>query len=165
MFSFGEQLYRLTSRDEETLLVDPFVRVIPVLVAANSTANLDVPVPKDRLIYVKSVTWLGFGPAGAGAAWQEWQVNLNLFNGDPTPMKVAGVVGNTPLQFLQTDGTIVAQPANGICQQTQQVDFMFPAGYSLLRLTASRIAGTITEECRFYIRGYFLPPGRIGRIS
>lgn len=160
MFSIGEQLYRLTSRDEETLLVEPFFRSIGFqLVGAAAQAVLLVPIPVDRCLYIKSVTFTG--GSYAGGTWSRAQIaveNNALGSGinvvDWTSF-VNGLVTDRSNNAVTIGERIVLhQPA---------VDTLYPPGLTNIRLNAQTPAKAVTADVIFDINGYLLPPGRIGR--
>lgn len=164
MFTFGEQLYRLTSRDEETLLVEPYVRQFRFDATAAATTTFDVPIAVDRIFYIDTVIANLAAPGGVGAQWQGWQINLITLPSDPVNQLVVGNVG-MPTQLLQSDGTITPTPVNAFILQTKVVKFAFPPGYRTMRFTVARVAGVAPIQAEFFLTGYTLPPGRVGRIS
>lgn len=163
MFSFGEQLYRLTGRDEETLLIDPFFRWIDLTLAGAATNNsIDVTYPIDRALFIRSVSANLNAPPGA-FSWTEW--TLQIFNSQ-YPIRLATVAlkasGATTIP-LASDGALVTAVGQYVTNEVM-VDYIFPPGLNTLRFGAGRNGGVADATARILIKGYLLPPGQIGRV-
>lgn len=161
MLSFGEQLYRPTAKDEETLLVEPLFRELTVLIPGASQLALWVlPIPIDRSLYIERVSCQGFSYVYAGNGWAEWFVQLDArFAGGLITVCNRGNGGFNP---LISDG-VAANAPNAPFTQTVDVKTVYPPGMATVRFNASTPAKAVDASVSFTISGYLIPPGRIGR--
>jgi hypothetical protein len=168
MFRFGDQLYRMTSRDEETLLIEPFYRQIFITVPLGGTARGEITVPPDRALYVGHVFAFLDPQAGVGAHWHAWQLNgASSPIGAPLvePVQIVTINAGLATQRLLSDRQNGVTGDGAIIAHDVTVDFVFPPGIQRLVFDAFRTAGTGPAVARCWVRGYLIPPGRIGRST
>lgn len=159
MFTFGEQLYRTTQRDEETLLVDPVFRFAPgTIAAASASGSVDIPVPLDRSLFVHSFT-IELG-ATALSTWELVFLTLKDRVGATLPGAVfaIGNAGQTLVGESQANSGVGAG-----CRFNRVFQLILPPGISAISCTAQRLVTTNAATFGFGINGYTIPPGRIGR--
>lgn len=161
MFSVGEQLYRLTARDEETLLVEPFFRRFSFTIVGAAQAGLVVvPIPIDRCIYIKKLRFTGASYVAA-RTWSDWLVELDArFVGG---LITVAASGNGNFSELLSTGVGTGGGANAVVEQSVDVDTIFPPGMQTIRFNAFTPPKAVDAFFTFEISAYFLPPGRFGR--
>jgi hypothetical protein len=165
MFTFGEQLYRLTQRDEETLLVEDYFRRIDLSITpGNVTAQASLFLPKDRCLYVSKVIFTGFSFAGFAGNWIAWSVNLFDTAAGDTTIAINGSAADTrPLIGDGTYGPTALGLGEGVVQ-SKRIQTVFPPGFAQLNFNAFTTAKPVaTATARLFLHAYLLPPGRIGR--
>jgi hypothetical protein len=150
MFAIGEQLYRLTTRDEETLLVDPFVRAAAgVVIPAGTQADCSIFLPKDRMFFLHTVDVTLAISALTTYATDDITVSL---------LDAAGVatVFSRPMQ------AVTAAAGVGY-SRIDRVQLILPPGTGSVRLNVIRSGTTNAANFNLRLVGYLLPPGRFGR--
>lgn len=159
MFSIGEQLYRLTGRDEETLLVEQFFKTfVASAVGASQVALIVENIPIDRCLFIKQVIFTGNGYAGGNWIRTLVQLDARFVGGLITVCKRESFsVG------LVSDGSNNVVTSGASVVQTYDVDTLYPPGMQSIRLEAQTPAKAVTADCIFEVSGFLLPPGRIGR--
>lgn len=160
MFNFGESLYRLTRRDEQTLLVDPFFRdsgtVSLNIGVANLTYNYSVPV--DRALYLHDVI-IALEPT-VGTTWQFVSV---------TVADAAGRVGTVGTRRsatgLVSDNDTAAGGIGKGVMITIPARLVLPPQINQLQINVSRDTSAAIATIVAKVSGYIIPPGGIGRNS
>lgn len=160
MFSFGEILYRLTARDEKTLLVDPYFRDSGIqtlnIGTANQTYNFTVPV--DRCLYLHDVN-VALEPT-VGTIWQFFSVTVADAGGRVGTVgvrrAVAGLIGDNE--------SGVGAAGKGV-MITIPVRLVLPPQIDKLQINVSRDTSAQITTFVSKISGYIIPPGGIGRNS
>ncbi len=156
MLNFGEQLYRLTQRDEETLLLDFQLTQTVVTVGAGITnAFVDMQVPRDRALYVHRLTVYTPGAALSVPTGFSWQA------------VVAGVPVGDIWAIVQSDGLKGDRQISTLTaglEKTWNLDYrgVLPPGLNY-RFRATRTNSTNPVQFFVSMHGYLIPPGRIGR--
>lgn len=160
MFTIGEQLYRMTPRDEETLLIEPFFRRFQFTVPLGAGVTLDVTIQRDRAYFLKAVQFNGASHAGAGAFWSRWRVQV--LDGVNAQLEIVDRDASSVTGRLLSDGTVGTADGQ-ILKQYVSLDTLLPPGCTVVRLSANRVLGLADADCVFTVHGYALPPGQIGR--
>lgn len=155
MFTLGQDLYRPTLRDEQTLLIEPFWRQFT---GSGSTTVLAffVDLPRDRALFIQR--FVLEGQAAVGELWTRIEVNANFNtlthrlwsarNGNIGDGLIGNDAGATPNAIYYTD-----VPLEVVC----------PPFTERIQVNATKsAAGAGTISC--FITGYLIPPGGIGRI-
>lgn len=152
MLTFGEQLYRLTERDEATILIDPFQRAVSAQMGVG-VANLvtgptgQIPnIPVDRSLWIHSIQILG-GPEAA-TAYRELGIQL--------------VRGDGSLHQLWLDNQVNGAAGAGVARYIP-VGLALPPGSQSPAVNAVRVGTTGVATVTMWITGYLIPPGRIVR--
>lgn len=147
MFNFGDQLYRLTGRDLETLLVEPYFRqATGTIVSLAPAGSVTFPVPLDRCLYIHSLSWIAGARSGSAysAYFAEFYDTANILVGQFFADEIAGVLGQGFIRHQLLD--LVLPP------QTARIQLQFNSG---------SVAATSSISAN--LAGYLIPPGRIGR--
>lgn len=149
MLSFGEQLYRMTPRDEETLKLEPFFRqAVANIGAIVPAAAVSFVLPADRSFYLHSVSWQG-QPDGTTI----WETGvIELVDADPTIRQRAASVLNGDRASARA-ALLYVQPELIVPPATRQVN-----------LSLNRSVTTAAASAIFWLTGYLIPPGGIGRV-
>jgi hypothetical protein len=160
MFSFGEQLYRPTIRDEQTLLVDSFFRSFTVNYGIGvGNVSTFIQIPKDRAFYLHQ---LQFNLTAVAA--DTWTViAVTLFNNDNSVFlarllilgDTAGLIGDN----ASTRGINVGPNIN------KTFGLVVPPSTSI-EVAMTRTGGLAAATAPiFSVAGYLLPPGGIARAA
>lgn len=159
MFNFGESLYRLTQRDEETLLIDPFFRVASGSVAAASlfsSVNIAVPIDRSLFIHTLQIALI----ASALSTWESASVSLIDSNGTALSAGLFAIGGAGSVIL----GDNQANSGAGLGARINRVlELALPPFISAVRLDVTRLVSTNAATFALGISGYTIPPGRIGR--
>lgn len=156
MLAIGQDLYRLTSKDEETLLIEPYFRGLTIPVpAAVLSGNAQFQLPFDRCLFFKHGMVRVTPGAAQTAAIVQWQILS----------PVSQLVANT---LFDVRGVLVgdnqaAAVAGGVVCFNFDAGIVLPPGCILqayMEKSAAANAGFFSAE----ISGYLIPPGRIGRV-
>lgn len=146
MISFGQQLYRLTSRDLETLQVEPFFRTVAGTIVSNAPAgSVEFRLPLDRALYVHSLIWNGGLRSGSSYS----AIRASFSDGGNF---VQGQI------FEQEFDTLLTTFA-----QTRVLELLVPPQSGKIQLTFLNAAVPATATITGTICGYLIPPGAIGR--
>ena len=158
MFFLGNELYRLTARDEETLLVEPyFRRISSTMTPAQAADAREFVYPLDRCLYIDGFQ-LTLNPAEEalsvaqsftiGITTQDGSGIANIFSVHDN----AGLIGN----HASTRGA-------GVSVRLQdRPKLVVPPGLKI-RLDLLRSVTTNAYSWRCDLNAYLIPPGRIGR--
>lgn len=160
MLTFGESLYRTTTRDEETILLESYNRAASAFIApASFSGSFEIPVQRDRCLYVDQVFFVG--QAVALSNWTSFDLQLidGLGNVLPTGLVVLGGTGC----ILHGDNAQVPAPAGAQVAINRTLKLVLPAGLSALRFGATRLVGTNGATFVGGLLGYLMPPGQITR--
>lgn len=161
MFNFGEILYRLTPRDEKTLLVDPYFRDsgVQTINAGVTQQTYNYTVPVDRCLYLHDVI-VALEPIAA-SIWQFISV---------TVADAAGRVGTVATRrcFLGLADDNVGGNVGGVGKGvmiTLNCRLVLPPQISQLQVNVSRDTSANAGSFVSKVSGYVIPPGGIGRNS
>lgn len=157
MLTIGQELYSLTSRDLETLLVEPFFRTINANIGAGAS-GADTSFNSfgiDRCLYIKNITF----DINPGAAQSVTVVSANADSRITT-------VAFQPLWKLR--GTLagdgnVTQFAGQTVVFNWNADIILPPG-AALNCRVERQGTVAAGSYSVSVNGYLIPPGRIGRV-
>lgn len=165
MFAIGEQLYRLTPRDEETLLLEPYFRRIDVSIAGASASGFgELFFALDRTLFLKSVVY-EFN-AVALANWTGFQLISSNAPGNFIHYidgLDAGAIAGAASPVMVSPSYPAAPAVGSGVMWRQDMSMLVPAGASRIRFTAYRnnTVNVATASC--WLTGYLIPPGGIGR--
>ncbi len=155
MFTIGQELYRLTNRDEETLLIEPFFRTLIANIPAGVGASgVSFSVPIDRCLYLGMCS-LRMTP---GAAQRMISVFMELQN-------TAAVVFQ---KIWEVNGDLTGDyNAASVLGTTVSFNLypqiILPPG-STLRVSGEKLPVANAGIVNATVSGYLIPPGRIGRV-
>lgn len=149
MLAFGEQLYRMTVRDEETLKLEPFLRRVDTSIASgagNVTAAFQLP--SDRALYLHSYVVQFAGEALT--QYTQWRTNFE----DAVSSLSHQIDGSFPLGLGLGIGFV----------QKRDIGFVLPPFTRQLTVQVFR-SGTPASVApvSVWVTGYLIPPGRIAR--
>lgn len=159
MFTFGEQLYRPTGRDEETLLVVPMIRSPQfTLAAASAIGTFDMPIPADRMLFLHS-----FSLALNGVALSTWtQARLLIYD-----RSGAVIIGNiweaVEVGGLVGEGQVSVSGAGKNVNIVKIMQIALPPGIGGLRIEVTRSGTTNAVNWGFNTMAFTVPPGMFGR--
>jgi len=157
MLAIGGQLYNLTDRDRQTLLLEPLIR------RATSTWGIgvasitwDYQIPDDRMLLLQNVS-VGIGCGAAASRVNQMAVYYRETAADPLfafihQRQNANIVG---------DGQLVATERLNVNLHSLQL--LLPKG--IITISATRSDTTVAGFLAPTIYGYLIPPGGIGRSA
>jgi len=158
MFTFGQGLYRLTERDLETLLVEPYIRSsIRQLAPAQASDSILFPVPQDRSLYLDcfALNWnFNFEALSVATAFA-----INLFTQAGTQISLLSIVRDNGGIVGDNAATRGAGAVFGINRAPR---IILPPGVQV-RMDVSRTGTANAMDYRFDLTGYLIPPGGVGR--
>ncbi len=154
MLNFGQDLYRLTARDEETLLVEPYFRAVAANIGAGLvSATATFITPLDRCLYLHSVMTL----ANPGAT-HTWSI-ISVLIGSPDG--VVSQVLSDRRGLLTGDGNAAAVGGTTVSFR-DDLRILLPPGVRVL-VFCEKNAATNAAFFTANVHGYLVPPGQIGR--
>lgn len=161
VFSFGEQLYRPTLRDEQTLLIEPFARLINITIPIGpSTVNQLLVPPLDRCLFIESLVIVGI-PGVADTI-----IGFDVNQGDPVfgsqPLRVFEVFDGNGL--IGTNASSVSGPGKEIVISLPNFNHLFPPRSSV-GFDVNRDNAAVISTVQINLYGYLLPPGGMGRAT
>lgn len=155
MFAIGQETYRLTARDEQTLLVEPFFRkVVTNITGGVPGAGGVIQIPRDRSLYLNSFSFQG--SPGAANFWTDLIVWANI---------KASSQFHTLWQFAASQlvpNNAVASVADQRGGFNVRMDLVLPPGIDIV-FQANRNPFASAANYEFNLTGYLIPPGMIGR--
>jgi hypothetical protein len=161
MLTFGQDLYVPTSRDAQTLQLEPWFRVVQGTVAAAAdTATVSLPIPPDRCLYVQQLQI-----ALNGAALSTWNYASVALN-DAIGNFMGGLftVGDQTGTLPTLIGEACATSGAGIgVRLNRQIQFVLPPQLGAINLSVRRSVNTNAATFGLAVIGYLLPPGGIAR--
>lgn len=164
------ELYRLTERDRNTLLVEPFFgRRVLALAIGDSSQALDIDIPADRICLCQSLQM-----TAAPEAATTWR--LMQFSWRPTGAAVADQ--NTICERRASAAGAIVHGLVADSVQTPVLDpiglggtwnlierhLMLPPG-GHLRVTTLRSGTTVAANVTVTFLCYLIPSGNVGRVS
>jgi len=161
VITFGHDLYRLTSRDEETLLVDPYFRSITVNVATLTTGGTGLLAPPQDRAYMLNRLVVR-GASMVGASWQRFQL---LTQGGGSATHVLWDVIDENANGLTGDNAAPPAAAGQTVIIGANLNLLIPPGLQLLAQVSRNAAPVAAGLATFWLTGFLVPPGGIGRAA
>jgi len=174
MLTIGQQLYGLTERDLQTLLLAPFTRGLPSAFGIGvGLQSWDVEIPPDRSLFLASCS-LYFAPDGSNnsdvdlvdLAW----VKFPQSGGNPVESvlihrrRPGDSVGLGPVFFDNQVTVGRVSGLNGVINLKPEL--LLPPG-GVLRVTGERFGpnlATSASPVDLWFYGWLVPAGQLGRL-
>ena len=158
MFTIGDSLYRLTPRDLEQLLVDPYFRTgTGSILAGVGGGSINTSWPDDRMLWLHSLQL--YGDAHAAGAWTNFVVQI--FNKANTVQTLRNWSSQSAANGLVGDAN--QTPAAGTDVRIGwNAGILIPPGCGL-SFGATRTGTVNAATFALNINGYLLPAGNFGR--
>lgn len=158
MLSIGGQLYNLTDRDRQTLLLEPLVRR-ETLTWSIGVASLtwSYNIPPDRCLVLQNVS-LGLNAGAAAARINQLAVSWKERDSEP----LFCFIHQRQNANLAGDGQLAAAERQNV--NLHNLDLLLPPG-GVLYCSATRSDTTVAGFLAPTVFGYLIPPGGIGRSA
>lgn len=159
MLTIGQQLYDLTGRDLSGLMVDPFFRTQTGTVAAASVSgNTQFTLQLDKCLFLSHMNI-----TLNNAALTTWYgCAVDLYNAQNNVFRIFSANGDT-------GSTLNGDYQNGGVGRSVSIhrnfSLLIPPNTTRIVVGANRADTTNATNFTVDICGYYIPPGRIGRLS